>query len=445
VPPESPDRPSPVQSGPRLPRALQRFLHTEAAGGVALLLAAAVALVWANSGWGDGYVDAWHTAVRLEIGSVGFSGDLRHLVNEGLMALFFFVVGLEIKRELVTGELRAWRTAALPAICALGGMVVPALVYLAVNTGGVGARGWGVPMATDIAFAIGVVALLGRRVPASLKLFLLTLAIVDDLGAIVVIAVFYAGGISFTALLAAALLLAVMAGLRAAGVVWLPAYVLLGAAVWLAVYQSGVHATIAGAILGLLAPARPLAPGATAREWASDLSDEPSPAELKTMADLAKSGVSVAERLQHLLHPLTSFAIVPLFALANAGVVLTADALDGPGASRIALGVGLGLVVGKLVGISAAAWLAVRLGIGSLPDGVGWGQVVGIAALAGIGFTVSLFVAGLAFDTPQAGDAAKVGVLVGSAVASALGVTVLLLTGRRSPGRRDHAAGTLPR
>ncbi|HEX7276468.1 MAG TPA: Na+/H+ antiporter NhaA [Acidimicrobiales bacterium] len=366
------------------------FLRTEAAGGLALLLATAVAMAWANSPWRAGYVTLW-------------DGDLRHVVNEGLMALFFLVVGLEIKRELVAGELRAWRTAALPAIAALGGMVVPALVYLAVTAGGPGARGWGIPMATDIAFAVGVVAVLGRRVPPSLKLFLLTLAVVDDIGAIVVIAAFYAGGVSFPALLVAAPLLAGMAGLRRAGVEWLPAYVLLGAAVWLAFYQSGVHATIAGALLGLLAP------------------------------------VAVAERLERRLHPLTSFAIVPLFALANAGIVLTADALDGPGATRIALGVVLGLVVGKLAGVTLAAWLAVRLGIGTLPDGVRWGQLVGVAAVAGIGFTVSLFVAGLAFATPEAEDAAKLGVLVASVAASALGVTLLLLA-----ARRNHAAGTLP-
>jgi Na+:H+ antiporter, NhaA family len=405
---------------------------------VALLLATAVALVWANSPWSDEYGSLWHTPVRLQVGTIGFAGDLRHLVDEGLMALFFFVVGLEIKRELVTGELRKWQTAALPAVCAVGGMVVPALVYVALNAGGAGSRGWGVPMATDIAFAIGVLALLGSRVPTGLKLFLLTLAIVDDIGAILVIAVFYSGGVSFQALTVAALLLATMAGLRVVGVVWLPAFVLLGAGVWLAFYESGVHATIAGALLGLLAPARPLAGAAVARDWASDLSDEPSPAELKIMADLAKSSVSVAERLQHLLHPLTSFAIVPLFALANAGIVLSADALDGPGASRIALGVILGLVVGKLVGVTLAAWLAVRLRIGALPEGVRWGQVVGIAAMAGIGFTVSLFIAGLAFTTPEAQDAAKLGVLVASLVASALGVALLL---RAAPGK--DATGTL--
>jgi NhaA family Na+:H+ antiporter len=331
------------------------------------------------------------------VGSVGFAGDLRHQVNEGLMALFFLVVGVEIKRELVDGELREWRTAALPAISAVGGMVVPALVYLAltVGTDGAGARGWGIPMATDIAFAVGVVALLGRRVPPALKLFLLTLAVVDDLGAIVVIAVFYTSGISLGALAVAAGLLAVMVGLRRGGVSRLPVFVLLGVGVWLAVYESGVHATVAGAVLGLLAP------------------------------------VAVAERLPRLLQPVTSFAVIPLFALANAGIVLDTGALHAPGGARILAGVVLGLVVGKLVGVSGAAWLAVRLGVGTLPADVGWGEMVAVAAVAGIGFTVSLFVAGLAFDGPEAQAAATLGVLVASVLASALGVTLLLAASRR--------------
>jgi len=377
---------------------LPSFLRTEVAGGLVLVAAAAVAIVWANSPWSGGYEALWETAVDLRIGSVGFSDDLRHLVNEALMTLFFLVVGLEIKRELVVGELREWRTAALPAAAALGGMVVPALVYLAVNAGGAGARGWGIPMATDIAFALGVVALLGRRVPTSLRLFLLTLAIVDDIGAIVVIAVFYTQAISVPSLLVAVLLLAAMVGLRVAGVARLPVYLLLGIGVWLAVYESGVHATIAGALLGLLAP------------------------------------VARAERIEQVLNPFTSLAVVPVFALANAGVVLTADALDSPGGSRIALGVVLGLVVGKLIGVTGAAWLAVRFRIGSLPAGVGWGQVAGIAALAGIGFTVSLFVAGLAFTIPAAEGAAKLGVLVASGLASVIGTVLLLATSRRSRG-----------
>ncbi len=416
----------------QLPRPIRRFLETEAAGGVLLLLGAAVALGWANSPWRDSYTALWATEVDLRVGTIGFQDDLHHLVNDGLMALFFFVVGLEIKRELVAGELRTWRTAALPAFAAVGGMAVPALLYVAVNAGGAGADGWGIPMATDIAFAVGVVALLGDRVPPTLKLFLLTLAIVDDVGAIVVIAIFYSDGVEFDALGLAGALLVGLVLLRRAKIVWAPAYLAGSLGVWLAVYESGVHATIAGVILGLLTPARPLAPQSVAREWSLDLSTEPSPSELRMMSGLARSTVSMAERLEHDLHPLTGFVIVPLFALANAGVVFESDALSGSGAGAVAFGVVLGLVVGKLAGISLFSWLAVRAGVGRLPEGSTWGQLVGIAAIAGIGFTVSLFVAGLAFDDPTLESASKVGILVASAMAAAIGAGVLSWSCRRA-------------
>ncbi|MGH9180828.1 MAG: Na+/H+ antiporter NhaA, partial [Acidimicrobiales bacterium] len=271
----------------RLPRLVRQFVQTEVSGGVVLLAAAAVALVWANSPWQQGYRDLWDVELSFGVGTFLVVDDLRHWVNEGLMAIFFFVVGLEIKRELVTGELRRWRTAALPAVAALGGMVVPALLYLAVNAGGTGSRGWGIPMATDIAFALGVVALLGRRVPGPLKLFLLTLAIVDDIGAIVVIAVFYSSGIEPGPLLGAAGLIGLMGGLRMARVRSLAPFVMVGVGVWFAVFESGVHATLAGVVLGLLAPARPETPEGLARDWAADLSDEPTPQELRTMTTLA--------------------------------------------------------------------------------------------------------------------------------------------------------------
>jgi NhaA family Na+:H+ antiporter len=416
--------------GRRLPRAVLRFLHTESAGGIVLLLGALVALAWANSPWQASYESLWSTELAVELGPFRLAEDLRHWVNDGLMALFFFVIGLEIKREFVHGELQDPRTAALPALAALGGMLVPAGLYLVVAGGGPGGNGWGVPMATDIAFALGVVALLGPRVPSSLKLFLLTLAIVDDIGAIVVIAVAYSSGLDLVALAAAGAGLALVVVLRRAEVTWVPIYAAVGVAVWLATLASGVHATIAGVALGLLTPACPLAPVAVAREWASDLADEPSPSELAGMTRVAKESVSVAERLAHKLHPFTSFVIVPLFALANAGVVLSADALASPGAGAVALGVVVGLVAGKVAGISTFSWLAVRLGWGTLPAGVDWGQLVGAAALAGIGFTVSLFIAGLAFDDPALADAAKVGILAASTLAAALGSLVLARSAR---------------
>ena len=380
-----------------IPRRLQDFFETEAAGGIVLLAAAVVALVWVNSPFAGSYHHLWETELSFRVGGFRLEEDLRHWVNEALMAIFFLVVGLEIKRELVTGELRTWRHASLPAIAALGGMVVPALLYLAVAGGGPGRDGWGIPMATDIAFALGVLALLGRRVPTGLKLFLLALAIVDDIGAIVVIAVFYAADVQPLALAVAVALVGVVVVLRIIRVAALPVYVVLGAAVWLATFRSGVHATIAGVVLGLLAPARATTPDAT----------------------------PPAERLEQTLHPFSSLVIVPVFALANAGVALDAGALGDAAGRGVALGVGVGLVVGKLVGVSLGALVAVRLGLGTLPDGVGWRHVVGAAGLAGIGFTVSLFVTDLAFADPGLQSAAKVGILAASALASVIGVLVL--------------------
>ena len=417
------DHPQGVEAVPgnRLPRSVRQFLDTEASGGILLLAAALVALVWANSPWGDSYRSLWHTDVTVNFGRYVLAGDLHHWVNDALMVIFFFVVGLEIKSELVEGKLRDPRTAAMPAIAALGGMVVPAALYLLVTSGGDGSRGWGIPMATDIAFAVGVVALLGRRVPSSLKLFLLTLAIVDDIGAIIVIGLFYSTGIQPQFFGAAAALVIVILVLNRAGVVWLAPYIALGAALWLVTYASGVHATIAGVVLGLLTPARNMVPASVARNWAADLDDEPTADELQTMTRLARHSVSPAEHIAHMLHPWSSFLIVPVFALANAGVEIKADSFDGSGAAAVSGGVILGLVVGKTLGITGAAWLAVRLGIARLPEGANWSMVTAIACIAGIGFTVSLFVAELAFEGGALQDAAKLGVLAASLAAAVLG------------------------
>jgi NhaA family Na+:H+ antiporter len=407
--------------GRRLPKAVREFLETEASGGILLLVAALAALVWANSPWGASYQSLWHTDLNVNFGRYVLEGDLHHWVNDALMVVFFFVVGLEIKRELVEGKLRDPRTAAMPAIAALGGMVVPAAFYLLVTAGGDGARGWGIPMATDIAFAVGVVALLGPRVPASLKLFLLTLAIVDDIGAIIVIGVFYSTGIQPQFFAAAAAVVIVILVLTRAGVVWLAPYMVLGAALWLVTYASGVHATIAGVVLGLLTPARSMVPTSVARQWAADLDDEPTAEQLDAMTRLARHSLSPAERMAHVLHPWSSFLIVPIFALANAGVEIKADAFDGPGAAAVTGGVMLGLVLGKTLGITGAAWVATRLGIARLPEGSNWKMVSAIACIAGIGFTVSLFVAELAFEGEALRDAAKVGVLAASLIAAIVG------------------------
>ena len=411
---------------------MARFVRTEASGGIALVAAAVVALVWANSPWQGSYESLWHSQVTLEAGVFRVEEDLRHFVNDGLMALFFFVIGLEIKREVVHGELADRRVAALPVFAAVGGMVVPTLLYLLMAGGGEGGHGWGIPMATDIAFALGVLALLGSRVPSSLKLFLLTLAIVDDVGAIVVIAVFYSGTIDTAAVLAAGIGIVATIALRRLRVDWSPIYVAVAVAVWYATCRTGVHATIAGVALALTTPTHRLAPAETARRWAQDLSDEPTAGEVHQMTIIARESVSPAEHLEELLHPTTSFLVLPIFALANAGVELRGDMLSAPGATRVAVGVAVGLVGGKLLGILAGAWLGTRLRVAALPAEVGWRQVAGAAALGGIGFTVSLFIAGLAFTDPQLADAAKLAILAASVVAAALGAA-LLLTG--SPPR----------
>ena len=425
----SSDRPVPRL----LARPIRTFLATEASGGIVLLLATVAALLWANSPWSAGYESFWQTELAFKVGGVEMAEDLRRWVNDGLMTLFFFVVGLEIKRELVVGELNDARKAMLPVFGALGGMIGPAALYLAFNAGTAGGAGWGIPMATDIAFAVGVLALLGPRIPGGLKVFLLSLAIVDDIGAILVIALFYAGDLDPAWLLLAGGLLLLLVALRRLRVFWVPVYALLGAFVWFATFESGVHATIAGVALGLLTPARPTDPQGfpDVLERAGDLSSEPDAASLRSIHLEAAEVVPVAERLGHLLHPWTSFVIIPLFALANAGVALSLDGIGDAFASAVGLGVVVGLIAGKLVGITGAAWLATRLGLARLPSEVDWRHMTGAAAVAGIGFTVSLFITGLAFDDPALVTDAKVGILVASLVAGLLGAA--LLWGRAGP------------
>jgi Na+:H+ antiporter, NhaA family len=410
-------------NGPVFVRPLVDFLHTEAAGGIVLIGATLLALVWANSPWKESYADLWHTRLAIDFGGHVLDLDLREWINDGLMAVFFLVVGLEIKRELVDGELREPRRAATPAIAAIGGMVVPALIYTAVNVGGAGADGWGIPMATDIAMTVGVLSLLGRRVAPSLKLFLLALAIVDDIGAILVIAVFYAGDLQLDSLLAAIGLMLLVVVLRAVGVRSNVVYIAVGVALWLALHESGVHATLAGVFMGLMAPTQPF--------LQEELIDAEQLANVSTVVaaretvQMAKASVSVVEWLEHRLHPITSFAVVPLFALANAGVPITLDAVGDAATGRVAYGVVLGLVIGKLVGVTAFTWLAIRLGLGELPQHAGWRGIVGIGALAGIGFTVSIFVTGLAFDDVALQNEAILGVVAASAIAAALGSAIL--------------------
>ncbi len=418
----------------RIGRPAARFLRVEASGGIVLLLATAVALIWANSGWSGTYHELFESEIEFRIGDLDVFArtglehfTLEEFINDALMAVFFFVVGLEIKRELVTGQLRNPRDAALPAIAALGGMVVPALLYFALNTGGEPARGWGIPMATDIAFAVGVVSLLGTRIPRSLRVFLLSLAIVDDIGAILVIAVFYTDQLSAGWLLSALALAIAIMFLRQIRVWYSPIYVLFGVFMWWATFKSGVHATVAGVALGLLAPARPLQSEGQAREIASWLRDkeEVFPVDVRWAGFHIRESRSVAERLEVALHPITSFLIIPLFALANAGVALDGDSLSDAASSTVTLGVMLGLVAGKTFGVTAATLAAARLGIARLPRGMTMAHVVGLAMVSGIGFTVSIFISGLAFTDPAIEDQAKIGILFASFLAAGLGLAVL--------------------
>jgi NhaA family Na+:H+ antiporter len=409
-------------------RPLREFLHTEAAGGIVLLAATLIALIWANSPVRETYDRLWAIEIGVRIGDFELTENLRHWVNDGLMAIFFFVVGLEIKRELVAGELNDPRRAALPAVAALGGMLVPALIYGTINARGAGGAGWAIPMATDIAFAVGVLSLMGGRCPDSLRTFLLSLAIVDDIGAILVIAFFYSGGIEPGWLGAALFFGAVVAFMRGRRIWWIPLYVVVGVALWFAMLQSGVHATIAGVALGLLTPARPADPegAGDAVAEASALMVDPEPAAVRRMTMQAQEAVSMAERLEHILHPWTSYAVIPVFALANAGVSLSGDLLASASSSPVTLGIVVGLVGGKILGITAFSWAASRIGIASFPGDVSRRHVVGVGAIAGIGFTVSLFIAGLAFDDLQLVSEAKIGILLGSAIAALLGAGVLL-------------------
>ncbi|MGZ5399470.1 MAG: Na+/H+ antiporter NhaA [Nocardioides sp.] len=414
-------------------RPVQEFLRIEAAGSVLLLAAAVVALVWANSPYADSYDAFWHASISVDIGVLRLEESLQHWVNDALMVIFFFVVGLEIKYEIVHGDLRDPKTAALPIVAALGGMLVPAAVYLAVVGGGEGSSGWGIPMATDIAFAVGVLGLLGRRIPSAARLFLLTLAIVDDIGAILVIAVFYTDDLDLVALAIAFALLGVMVAMRMARVWSIPAYLVVGILIWLATLQSGVHATLAGVAIGLLTPATPLLREKVARGYAQEaLRDRRLDSdELHRLRFLLDESVSIVERLQARLHPVSAYVVLPVFALANAGVHLgggvLAEALD----STVALGIAAGLVVGKPVGILLAAYLAVKVGLGRLPEDTGWRMVAGLGAVGGIGFTVSLFIAGLSFPGDELlTEEAKVGILGGSLLAAVVGVGLLLMGGR---------------
>ena len=444
----SPHNTTPGTTEPLVDRLLapfRQFAATASAGGIVLLVATVIALVWANSQWADAYHHIWETPLQIGIGGWSAAWSAHHFINDGLMAVFFFVVGLEIKREMVAGELKSARTAALPMIAALGGMVVPAAIYVVINRGGPGMSGWGVPMATDIAFALGILALLGNRVPVGLKVFLAALAIVDDIGAILVIAIFYSVGVNWTALAAVGVILLLSAGANAAGVRKPWVFGIIGMLLWGAVLSSGVHATVAGVLLAMTIPVRTRidevqflsrARGAlddfdaAAELTATDpettvLSNTDHHAALEELEHLVDDARPPLIRMEHALHGIVAFGIMPLFALANAGVALSGEALRGAFASPITLGAIMGLAIGKPLGITGFSWLAVRAGVATLPANVNWRMLAGAGVLGGVGFTMALFIAGLAFADAALLEAAKVGVLAGSAVTGVAGFVLL--------------------
>jgi NhaA family Na+:H+ antiporter len=441
--PDSPISGLPEERIDRWVAPIRRFMQIETAAGFVLMACTAVALYIANSEWAPGF----HELLQTEVG-VTFGGDrllfpLEVWINDGLMTVFFFVVGLEIKREFVLGELRDPKHAALPLAAALGGMIVPAAIYLSLQVGEPGERGWGIPMATDIAFVVGVLSLLGRIVPHSLRVLLLTLAIADDVGAVIVIAIGYTDHIQMLALVLGFIGFGFCQLINWAGVrnVWI--YFVMGAVIWFLFHESGVHSTVAGVILGMITPTNAWLPvgrfARTIREVDDFLDEEGTWYNdahrnhvLQTVSLTARESMPPLERLENALHPWVSFVIMPLFALANAGVAIHMGALTQP----ISVAVAAGLLLGKPVGVVAASWLAIRSGIARLPSDLDWPAIVAGGFLAGIGFTMALFIAGLALDGEML-ESAKVGILMGSTASAVIGLTLLAIVLRRGKEKLD--------
>lgn len=441
--------------GHRVRSAALDFASWAPSVGVLLLIASLLAVALTNSAFGEAFAHLWETPLGIGFGDSGFSMSLHHWVNDGLLSVFFLVVGLEIKREFTVGHLASRRQAALPIAAAVGGMAVPALLYALVVRGTGWGHGWGVPMATDTAFAIALIVMLGRRVPLELRIFLTAAAIVDDIGAIVVVALFYSGKLDYAWLAAAAVCFVLLVGLNRSGVYRVLPYAVLGAVLWFCVYQGGLHATLAGVLLALVIPTRP-PPNLRALMTQADLliaeeagrGDEvlrhgPSLPTLRQLDAIHDRLESPADRTLRHVEPWSSYGVLPIFALANAGVVLELAQLQGHG--RLMLGIALGLVVGKPVGLLLASWLAVRLGWATKPEGYGWMQLLGAGALAGIGFTMSLFIAGQAFPAAEVFAAAKIAVFAASILAAVLGVALLWWASRRTaetPQREPKADDT---
>lgn len=418
---------------------IQEFLHQQASGGILLIIATVIALVWANSPFSESYHHLWHTYVKIDVGGVGLNYSLHHWINDGLMVIFFFVVGLEIKRELLVGELSSVKKAALPIAAALGGMIFPALIYTVFNLGSESASGWGIPMATDIAFVVGILALLGNRVPLALKIFILALAIVDDLGAVLVIAIFYTSNISLTSLMIAGGLIVLLIAMNRLGVRNLLVYTFVGIALWLAFLKSGVHATVAGVLLAFTIPVSSRINTMKFKNETESLikefdnagehgEDVLTNSERLSIVDQIENNcekiLTPLQRFEHGLHPWVSFFIMPVFALANAGVTIgsgLSSALTHP----VSIGIILGLFLGKQIGIFSFSYLAVKLKLASEPEGVSWKKIYAASVLAGIGFTMSLFIANLAFNSPELLNISKVGILAGSLLSGIVGFIIL--------------------
>lgn len=418
---------------------IQEFLHQQASGGILLIIATVIALVWANSPFSESYHHLWHTYVKIDVGGVGLNYSLHHWINDGLMVIFFFVVGLEIKRELLVGELSSVKKAALPIAAALGGMIFPAIIYTVFNLGSESASGWGIPMATDIAFVVGILALLGNRVPLALKIFILALAIVDDLGAVLVIAIFYTSNISLTSLMIAGGLIVLLIAMNRLGVRNLLVYTFVGIALWLAFLKSGVHATVAGVLLAFTIPVSSRINTMKFKKETESLikefdnagehgEDVLTNSERLSIVDQIENNcekiLTPLQRFEHGLHPWVSFFIMPVFALANAGVTIgsgLSSALTHP----VSIGIILGLFLGKQIGIFGFSYLAVKLKLASEPEGVSWKKIYAASVLAGIGFTMSLFIANLAFNSPELLNISKVGILAGSLLSGIVGFIIL--------------------
>jgi NhaA family Na+:H+ antiporter len=430
----------------QLLKPVSKFIHQEFTGGIILFASVVIAILWVNSPWGATYHQVWDTHLSVGFADFVFNQPLHVWINDGLMALFFFVIGLELKREFIAGELSTVKKAALPMVAALGGMLVPALVFTLFNHGLPSSHGWGIPMATDIAFAIGLLSLAGKHIPSSVKVFLSALAVADDLGAVLVIALFYTGQIAYLPLIIAGVLLLLLWMGNLLGIRSAVFYLIVGIVIWYLFLISGVHATIAGVLVAFMIPARTkineeeylaaLTQYSHEFETAIPQNGSLTTAEqhqtIEKIKRLSQDAETPLQKIEYGLHPWVAFVIMPVFALANAGMHIGGDFFTLLG-NPVSLGVSLGLIIGKFAGVFGATWLMVRFKLSELPHRASWKHIIGVAMLAGVGFTMSLFISGLAFDVPEMITEAKYGILLASLVSGILGIAFLKSISKASP------------